>query len=166
MDITQIYAFTAGAIFGLVLMIRAASSFLRFFRPYSVLLVKHLLYPRVLRRHRFLGPWTRAHMFLHLLYLGVNIFCSTFEVSTVKELGNRTGTLSLINMIPAYFGYHLSFVSDMLGLSILNYRRMHASSGAMSVFLGLFHAVVNVASVTNLKLFSVSGQLFGFIVKF
>jgi len=165
MDITQIYAITAGAIFGLVLMMRAASSFLRFFRPYSVLLVKHLLYPRVLRRHRFVGPWTRAHVFLHLLYLAVNIFCSTFGVSTIKELGNRTGTMSLINVIPAYFGYHLSFISDMLGLSILDYRRIHASSEAMSVFLGLFHAVINGASVTNLELFSVSGQLFGFIVR-
>ena len=67
-------------------------------------------------------------------------------------------------MIPAYFGYHLSFVSDMLGLSVLDYRRIHASTGAMSGFLGLFHAVVNVARVTDLKLFSVSGQLFGFIV--
>ena len=124
MNITQIYAITAGAIFGLMLMMRAASSFVRFFRLYSLLLVKHLLYPRVLRRYRFLGPWTRAHVFLHFLSLAVNIFCSTFGVPTVKELGNRTGTLSLINMIPAYFGYHLSFVSDILGLSILDYRRI------------------------------------------
>lgn len=165
MDITQIYAITAGAIFSLMLIIRAASSFLRFFRPYSVLLMKHLLYPRALRRHRFLGPWTRAHVFLQLLYLTVNIFCSTFGVSTIKELRNRTGAVSLINMLPAYFGYHLSSVSDMLGLSIINYRRIRASTGAMSIFLGLFHAVVNVASVTNPRLFSVSGQLFGFIVK-
>ncbi len=127
--------------------------------------MKHLLYPRVLRRHRFLGLWTRAHVFLHLLYLAINIFCSTFGVSTIKELGNRTGTMSLINMISMYNGYHLSFISDMLGLSILDYRRIHASSGAMSVFLGLCHAVIIVASVTNLKLFSVSGQSFWFIVK-
>ncbi len=165
MGITQIYAITVGAVFGLVLMISAASSFLRFFRPYTVLLVKHLLYPHVLRRHRFFGPWTRAQVLLHLLYLAVNIFCSIFGVFSVKELGNRTGILSLINMIPSYFGHHLSFVSDMLGLSIHNYRRIHASTGAMSVCLGLFHAVINVASVPNLKLFSVSGQLFGFIVK-
>ena len=45
MDITQMYAITAGAIFALVLMMKAASSFLRLFRPYSVLLVKHPLPP-------------------------------------------------------------------------------------------------------------------------
>jgi len=165
MIITQIYAIIAGTIFGSVLMMSAAASFVRYLRPYSVLLVKHFLYPRVLRRHRLFGPWTRAEVLLHFLYLAVNIFCSTFGVSTIKQLGNRTGTLSLINMIPPYFGYHLSFISDMLGVSILNYRRIHGSTGAMSVFLGLFHAVINIASVKNLKLFSVSGQLFGFIVK-
>lgn len=165
MDITQIYAIATGAIFGLVLMIRVASFFVRFFRPYSVLLMKHFLYPHVLRRHRFFGPYTRAQVLLHLLYLAVNIFCSIFGVSSIKELGTRTGTLSLINMIPSYFGYHLSFASDMLGLSIINYRRIRASTGAMSVFLGLFHAVVSVANVTNSKLFSASGQLVGFIVK-
>lgn len=165
MDITQIYAITTGAIFGLVLMIRAVPFFVRFFRPYSVLLIKHFLYPHVLRRHRFFGPYTRAQVLLHLLYRAVNIFCSIFGVSSIKELGTRTGTLSLINMIPSYFGCHLSFASDMLGLSIINYRRIRASTGAMSVFLGLFHAVVSVANVTNSKLFSASGQLVGFIVK-
>ena len=164
MDIPLIYAITVGAFFGLVIIMRAASFFLRIFRAYSVLLMKYLLYPRVLRRHRFFGPWTRAQVLSYLLYLAVNIFCSTLRVSTVKELSNRTGTLSLINMIPAYFGYHLGFVSDILGLSILDYRRIHASTGIMSVCLGLFHAIINAASVTNLQLFNVSGQLFGFIV--
>ena len=165
MDVTQIYAITAGAIFGLVLMIRAASSFVRFLRPYSVLLVKHFLYPNVLRRHRFFGPWTRAQVLLHLLYLAVNIFCSIFGVSSIRELGTRTGTLSLINIIPSYFGHHLSFASDMLGLSIINYQRIRTSNRALSVLLGLCHAVVNVASVTKSRLFSASGQLVGFIVK-
>lgn len=83
-------------------MLRAASSFVRFFRPYSVLLMKHFLYPNVLRRHRFFGSYTRAQVLLHLLYLAVNIFYSIFGVSSIKELGTQTGTLSLINMIPAY----------------------------------------------------------------
>lgn len=52
----------------------------------------------------------------------------------------------------------------MLDLFILNYRRIHASIEVMFVFLSLFHAVINVVSVTNLKLFSVFGQLFEFIV--
>ncbi len=71
---------------------------------------------RVAREAPFLTPewydviasssqWTRALVFLHLLYLTVNIYCSTFEVFTIKELGNRTGTMSLINIISTYFDY-------------------------------------------------------------
>jgi len=115
MDITQIYAITAGAIFGLVLMIRAASSFVRFCRPYSVLLVRRFLYPNVLGRHRFFGPYTRAQVLLHLLYLAVNIFCSVFGVSSIRELDTRTGTLSLTNMITSYFGYRSVLDSIMAG---------------------------------------------------
>ena len=165
MDITQIYAITAGAIFGLVLIIKAASFFVRFLQPYSVLLVKYFLYLNVLRRHRFFGPYTREQVLLHLLYLAVNIFYSIFEVSSIRELGTRTGTLLLIHIIPSYFGYYLSFASDILGLSIINYRRIHTLTGALSVLLGLCHAVVNAASVIKSRLFSASGQLVGSIVK-
>ncbi len=66
-----------------------------------MLFVKHLLHPRGLRRYRFLEPGTRAHVLLRVLYLAVNIFYSTLGGSTVNELGNRTGTLSLINIILA-----------------------------------------------------------------
>lgn len=164
MSITQIYTIIVDAVFDLILMISVVFSFLRFFRFYIVLLVKNLLYLHVLRRHRFFESWTRAQVLLHLLYLTVNIFCSIFEVFFVKELDNRTGILSLINMILSYFDYHLSFVSNMLDLFILNYQRIHASIEVMFVFLSLFHAVINVVSVTNLKLFSVFNQLFEFIV--
>ena len=165
MDITQIYVITTGVVFGLCLMVRAALTFVRYFRPYNVLLMKHLLHRLALRRHRFFGPWTRAQVFFHLFYVATSIFCSTFRVSTVIEAATRAGTLSLVNMMPSYFGHHLSSVSDILGLLLLVYRRIHALTGAMSVFLGLFHAVVNVTNTTSLSLFSASGQLFGFIVR-
>ena len=158
MNITQIYAIVAEAVFDLMLMTRVAFSFLRFLRLYNVLLVKHLLYSQVLRRHDFLESWTRAYIFSHLLYLIVNIFCSTFEVFLIKELNNRTRTMSLINMISAYFDYHLSFISDILDLFILDYRRIHASIEVMFVFLDLFYVVVNVVSVINSRLFSASNQ--------
>ena len=165
MEVTQIYAIAAGAIFGSCLVARTVLTLIRFCRPYGVFLFKHLLYPLVLRRHRFFGPWTRAQVLFHLLYVAVNIFCGTFRVSTVAQAASRAGSLSLINMMPSYFGYHLSFVSDILGLSLSMYRRVHASTGAMSVFLGLLHAIINVANMTSPNLFSVSGQLFGFIVR-
>ena len=60
-----------------------------------------------------------------------------------SEAATRAGYLSLINMVPAYFGLHLSFVCTLLGVSLPTYRPFHASTGTMSVLLGLLHAVIN-----------------------
>ncbi len=146
-------------------MIRVAFSFVQFCRLYSVLLVRRFLYPNVLRWHRFFESYTRAQVLLHLFYLVVNIFCSVFEVFFIKELDTRTRTLLLINMIPSYFDYHLSFVNDMLSLFIINYWRIRASIEVLFVLFDLCYAVVNVASVTKSRLFSASSQLVEFIVK-
>ena len=94
----------------------------------------------------------------------MNTYCSTFKVFSIKELDNCAETLSLINMISSYLSYHLSFVSDILGLSLITYHCIHASADTMSVVLSLFHTVVNVVSIINLNLFSASDQLFRFIV--
>lgn len=165
MNITQIYTITTGAVFSLCIIVRAALLFIQLLWAWNIFLAKFFFYPLVLRQHRFFEPWTQAQVFFHLLYLVINIFCCTFQVSTVREMSNCAEILSLINMMSFYFTYHLSFISDILGLSLLTYRHIHASTGAMSVFLGLLHAIVNVANTANLNLFSTSGQLFEFIVK-
>lgn len=93
----------------------------------------------------------------------VNVICNSFGVSTVKEAGVRAGTLSLINLIPVYFGVYLSFLSDLFGISLPAYRFVHGSTGIMSVMLGLVHVVVNVAGNSSLS-YGVFGQLFALIV--
>lgn len=163
MDVTQFYAIVAGGIIGLLLIVRFVIRVIQFLQPWSILLLRHALYPFLLKRHRFLGPWTRAEVSLQLLYLAVNIFCNSFGVSDVKEAGARAGTLSLINLIPVYFGVHLSFLGDLLGISLPAYRFAHGSTGTMSVMLGLFHVIVNVAGNPSFS-YDVSGQLFGLIV--
>ena len=165
MNITQIYTITTDAILSLLLIICAMLFFHQIFWSCSVLLAKHFLYPLILQWYHFFGPWSWAQVILHLIYMTVNTFCSTFRVSSIKELGKRAGTLSLINMISSYFNYHLSFISNMLSLSLITYHHIHASAGAMSIVLDLFHAVINVASIIKLNLFSASDQLFRFIVR-
>ena len=136
MDVTQIYAVTAGAIFGLIDQSRVL------FRPISSTLqrIARKAFPLPQRSTSAPLLWT-MHSSSSIVAPSLpgrqSIFCSIIEVSSIRELGTRTGTLSLINMMPSYFGYHLSFASDMLVLSIINYRRIHASTGALSVLLGL-----------------------------
>ena len=163
-DITQIYVIITGAILGLVLIICVTIFLLEFGWLCIVFLVKHFFYPLILWQHCFFRLWSHAQVILHLLYMIMNTFCSTFRVSSIKELDNCTGTLSLINMISSYLNYHLSFISDILDLSLITYCCIHASADAMSVVLSLFHAVINVADIINLNLFRASGQLFKFIV--
>lgn len=102
----------------------------------------------------FLGPLTRAHSFYYFSYLTVNIFCSTFRVSSVADVGTRAGELSLINVIPSYSAQHLSFMSDTLGLSLRAYRTLRTTTGVMSVALGLVHTGIMIAKKQELKIIS------------
>ena len=119
-------------------------------KPCHSLLRKYLLYPLLLRRHRLLGPWTRAEAAFELIYLAANIICTCFKVSSASDVAARAGNLSLVNLVPAYFGFHLSFVCTILDLSLPTYRRFHASTGTMSAILGVIHTVINVAGKSSL----------------
>ena len=142
-DVTQFYAIAAGGCIALLFIVRTLTRLRWLLKPGDALLRKHFLYPLLLRRHRLLGPWTRARVAFQVIYLAANVFCTCFKVSTASEAATRAGHLSLINMVPAYFGLHLSFVCTLLGVSLPTYRLFHASTGTMSVLLGLLHAVIN-----------------------
>ncbi len=102
-------------------------------------------------------------MAVQLIYLGGNVFCTCFKVSTADEAATRAGNLSLINMMPTYFGFHLSFIYDLLGVSLLMYRLFHALTGIMSVLLDLLHVIIHTVDKLSLSM-SGSGQLFELIV--
>ena len=102
-------------------------------------------------------------MSFQLIYLVANIFCASFRVSTAKEASVRAAHLSLINMMPAYLGFHLSFICDLLGVSLATYRLFHASTGTMSVLFGLLHVLIHATSKPSFKV-GEPWQMFGLIV--
>ncbi len=163
MDAPLFYAIAAGGSLVLLLLINFAAHLTRFLGPCRTLVRKYFLLPMLVGRHRFLGPWTTAQVSFQLVYLAANIFCASFRVSTAKQASVRAGHLSLINMIPAYFGFHLSFICDMLGVSLATYRLFHASTGTMSVLLGLLHVLIHAAGKPSVKV-GESWQMFGLIV--
>ncbi len=128
MDVPLTYAIAAGGSIVLLLFIHSATHLTRFLRPCRTLIRKYFLLLTLVGRHRFFGPWTFAQVSLQLVYLVANIFSASFRVSTAKEASVRAGHISLINMMPAYFGFHLSFICDMLGVSLATYRLFHAST--------------------------------------
>lgn len=64
MNVTQVYAIAAGGVFVLLLTVKSVSSVQRVLRALTILVAKHLAYPFLVRRHRFLGPWSRADVLL------------------------------------------------------------------------------------------------------
>jgi hypothetical protein len=65
-------------------------TFVWLLQPCNMFIAKFFLTLWCCGRHQFFEPWTWVQVFFHLLYLAVNIFCSTFQVSTVRE-GNCAG---------------------------------------------------------------------------
>jgi len=163
MDVPLTYAIAAGGSIVLLLFIHSATHLTRFLGPCRTLIRKYFLLLTLVGRHRFFGPWTFAQVSFQLVYLVANIFCASFRVSTAKEASVRAGHLSLINMMPAYFGFHLSFICNMLGVSLATYRLFHASTGTMSVLFGLLHVLIHAASKPSFKV-GESWQMFGLIV--
>lgn len=146
MDAPLFYAVAAGGTIVLLLFINSATHLTRFLEPFWTLIWKYFLLPTLVGRHRFFGPWTFAQVSFQLVYLVANIFCASFRVLTAKEVSVRAAHLSLINMMPAYFGFHLSFISDLLGVSLATYRLFHASTGTISVLFGLLHILIHAIS--------------------
>ena len=151
MDAIQYYAIAAGGCITLLFVVCTLTRLSWLFIPFMILLRKCFLYPLLLRRHRFLGPSTCAQMVFELIYFAVNAFCAFFKVSTMSDVATRAGHLSLINMVPAYFGFHLSFVCTLPGVSLLRYRLFHASTGTMSIMLDVLHAIISTAAKPRLS---------------
>lgn len=66
-------------------------------------------------------------------------------------------------MVPTYLGFHLSFVCTLLDVSLFTYRLFHASTGTMSIILGLLHAVISAVGKPTLGMKG-SGLIFKMIV--
>ncbi|KAL9611402.1 MAG: hypothetical protein Q9167_003943 [Letrouitia subvulpina] len=146
MEPSVLYASAAGGVAAILLILRFSRLIYRFLRrSVSVLLLRHVMYPLLVDRHALLGPWTRGAVSLHLLFWAVTIFCTCFQINSLSAAVTRTGTVSLINLVPLYFGFHLSFVADLLGISLHLWQALHGSLGTVAVALAMTHAVISLA---------------------
>jgi hypothetical protein len=66
-------------------------------------------------------------------------------------------------MSPLFIGPHLSFLADMLGVSLSTYRNIHRSMGVVSFALLLFHVLTVVIEGTSFS-WSLPENLFRLIV--
>ncbi|OGM39527.1 hypothetical protein ABOM_012088 [Aspergillus bombycis] len=116
MDPLAIYAITAGGIFAILFLVRALSLFASCGHLFSLVVSQHLTLPFVIRRHRFLGPWTRAGVLLHLSYAAINVFLVSFRITSLTGAGRRAGELALVNLVFPLSTIHLAYLADLLGI--------------------------------------------------
>ena len=126
---------------------------------------QHLLYPYLVRRHRFFGPWTRSAVLLQMCFVMANVFCVAFRTSSIHDASRRAARLALLNLVPTYGSTHLSFLADICGVSLHAIKAIHRSAGAMALPLLAFHAATTLAARTSFSL-RVAENLWGLIVSF
>ncbi len=163
MKITQIYAIIADDVFLLLMFIKDCSFIQQVLQSLNIIISRYLIYSLVVQRHRLLRSWSSVDILLQLLYISLNVFCVIFRVTFFDEAKDRTETLSIINMTSLFFDLHLSFLADLLDLSLFNYRRIHRFAGIMSFALVALHIFVAVHHDSTYFL-RVSGNLYLLIV--
>lgn len=147
-DTPQAYAIAAGGAFVVLL----SQSRQGMFRARTLLDASALCLPQLIRSRRFIGPWSRGGVFVQLILFAANAFCIGFRAISIRDAGRRAAHLSLINLIPAYSGSHLSFLADVFGVSLGTFRLIHRSTGVMSLLLLVFHVGFSMAIRTPFPL--------------
>lgn len=165
LDAAHVYAivvggtFVACALFHLRSRLRASCDLLRQWAR------QYLLYPHLIRRHRFVGPWSWAAVLLQLGFLTVNAFCVGFRASSVHDASRRAARLALLNLVPAYSSAHLSFFADICGISLHAVWVVHRSAGLMALPLLAFHVAATMAARIFFSL-RVAENMWGLVVSF
>lgn len=164
MDLTQIYSLVIGEVFFVLVLYHTIVIMLHSVQHYTVpFALRHLVYPFILHRYHFVGPWTRCYLVLQLLYWGCTLSCTGVGVKTLTQASARAGSLAVINLVPLFFGGHLGFAADLIGMPLLAYRQVHSSIGMVASVLTIFHVLVNVSTGPKLN-FQDDFQLYGFVV--
>jgi len=165
MEITLAFGIAVGGIFLSLALFKIRHRIRQFLEAFSLWTKKHFVYPQCLRRHRYLGPWSRADVLLQSVYFAMNVFCLIYKASSISKAGLRAANLSLINLIPLLSGPSFNVLTDLLGVSLGTFRRFHRLAGVMSFVLLVFHVITAVAGQPAFSL-HVPENLWGVIVSF
>jgi len=163
MEITLAFGIAVGGVFLSLTLFMLRYHIRQFLEAFLLWANKHFVYPQLLRRHRYLGPWSRADVLLQSVYFAVIVFCLRYKVSSISKAGQRAANLSLINLVPLLSGPSFNVLADLLGISLSMFRRLHRLAGVMSFVLLVFHVVTAVASQDSFPL-HIPENLWGVIV--
>jgi hypothetical protein len=159
----EFYAIVTGSLFFCLILFNYRNPLNSAAKTSCYLVKQYAVYPQFFLGHRYWGPWSRAGLGFSFLYMLINMLCLGFRRPAIQEAGLRAANLSLINIIPVFAGPHLSFLADILGISLASIYRVHRYSGIMSCFLIVFHTIV-VASDQSSWSFHQIEHIWGLVV--
>lgn len=164
MEVIEIYAITFGCFLSLIVL----GKYLARFVPWSTINLffnQHFVYPYVLGRHSFLGPWTRLGTFMHLSYVSIIAFILFFKSNSAHTLGRRAGSLALINLVFLVASFSLSRTADLLGISLKTSRRAHRAVGWIVFILSAIHVSITVIIESEAPA-EAPNRIFGIVVSY
>ncbi|KAL5333505.1 hypothetical protein BJX70DRAFT_392130 [Aspergillus crustosus] len=111
---------------------------------FSILVFQHLTLPFFIHRHQLLGPWTRA----------------IFRIKSWTGASHQAGQLTLINLIFPLSTIYLSYLANLLGITLRTCHKIHHATSWMAVALLSFYIiVVGAISLGSYKVFLRAHQL-------
>ncbi|KUL81468.1 hypothetical protein ZTR_10368 [Talaromyces verruculosus] len=141
MDAVNIYGIAVGGILLLLIVARLRRALCDLARVLSILVSKYLVYPYMLNRHRWFGPWTWAGIIKCLVYGASNCVVVLYNVHTYEEASIRAGRLALVNMTVLFMVPHLSVLADILGIPLEACQWIHRAAGWMTCALVTTHVL-------------------------
>lgn len=141
MDAVNIYGIAVGGILLLLIAARLRPALCNLARVLSILVSKYLVYPYVLNRHRWFGPWTWAGIIKCLVYAASNCVVVLYNVQTYEEASIRAGRLALVNMTVLFMAPHPSVLANILGISLEACQWIHRAAGWMTCALVTAHVL-------------------------
>jgi hypothetical protein len=141
MDTIQWYAVALAAIAALSIVFYTTRISIRFLRTYTTYhFLKHVFYPRV---HKHLGGTTRYYALLILTLLVGNVLCLTSDRTKIVQ---RTGRLTIVNLVPLALGSHMNSIVSCCGLGYESYNAIHRWLGRVAVIEGVIHMIIAIIS--------------------
>ena len=128
----------------------------------SAFVLRHLVYPYLYRRLKFLAPITRLRALLLVVYCAATFFYNAYKVDNVDQASARAGWLSVVNTIPLLVSGRLAMASKIFGMSINSVLVTHMTTGVMVAGQALAHVVLELRKA-HLHL-EEQIQLYGFMV--
>jgi hypothetical protein len=145
MDASLIYAVIVGSLLMVFTLQHISNNILIFFQSRILAWVlKHLVWPIIVPRQRFLPPISRFDAISQFCYWCATAAFNIVKTSTLSKAGLRAGSLAVFQIIPLMAGNRLSFTADLMGLSYRGIRYIHSSMGLMVVAQSTCHVVLMI----------------------